>query len=176
MSERYARHLSMWTDIRRHLPYLKERARGNVLELGVRDGISTSALLAGVEEHGGHVWSVDITEECGELYDHPQWTFIQANSRDAGAVISACALQRRFLPTLDLLFLDTLHHYEHVKAELDAWGDAVRPGGCILVHDTDLSPGAGRAVSEWAAERRLPAQFRSGSMGLGIINIPKERD
>ena len=57
-------------------------ARGNVLELGVRAGVSTAALLAGVSDHGGHVWSVD-RDDCAPVFaGHPHWTFIQGDSLD----------------------------------------------------------------------------------------------
>jgi predicted O-methyltransferase YrrM len=166
--QRYERQLQVWSDIRRHLPVLRERASGNVLELGTRNGVSTVALLAGVEENGGHVWSVDVND-CAALFAwHPRWTFIRADSCDVGAITASGVPD-----DLDLLFLDTLHHYEQVKQELDTWGNAVVPGGSILVHDTELYPqGAGQAVQDWTVERGYVATFRSGSNGLGIIEVP----
>lgn len=83
-AEEYAERFSVWSDVQGHLPFLYEHAalprgitsRGGdskgesipwgkrkvILELGVRGGISTSALLAGVEKSGGHLWSVDVEE------------------------------------------------------------------------------------------------------------------
>jgi hypothetical protein len=122
----------------------------------------------GVERHGGHVWSVDINAECGALYaGHPAWTFVLADSLDAAAIHAAGVPEQ-----LDVLFVDTLHDYEQVKGELGMWGSCVRPGGCILVHDTDTFPGAQQAVREWAAGQRLPVHFRAESNGLAVVNIP----
>ena len=167
--ERYRQQLAQWSDIRRHLPVLREHARGNVLELGTRDGVSTIALLAGVDAHGGHVWSVDI-DDCGHLFDDANWTFIQADSLDVPTIVFDGGVPDE----LDLLFVDTLHHYEQVWQELDTWGHAVKPGGYILIHDTQLSQGAWHAVDSWAAENGYVATFRTGSNGLGMIQIPEE--
>ena len=52
---RYQQHLATPSDIQHHLGLLFSLARGNVLELGTRSGVSTAALLAGVERQGGRV-------------------------------------------------------------------------------------------------------------------------
>uniref|UniRef100_A0A6M3J4P6 Putative methyltransferase n=1 Tax=viral metagenome TaxID=1070528 RepID=A0A6M3J4P6_9ZZZZ len=74
--------------------------------------------------------------------------------------------------SLDVLFLDTLHTHEHVKAELETWGGAVKPGGCVLVHDTDIVPDVARAVREWAAGKGYDVVFLPESNGLGVVNVP----
>jgi hypothetical protein len=70
----YEYHLKNWSDIQDHLPRLYEAAKGNCMEIGVRSGVSTSALLAGIEAHGGHLYSFDINH-CDVFHGHPQWTF-----------------------------------------------------------------------------------------------------
>ena len=171
IQQQYAHTLAQWSDIRRHLPVLRKHARGNVLELGTRGGVSTVALLAGVEANGGHVWSVDV-DDCGHLFDHPQWTFIRGDSRDVETIVFGYGVP----DDLDLLFLDTLHDYHHVSDELEAWGHAVKPGGWILIHDTELSIGARRAVLDWTLENGIVTHFRRGSNGLGMIHIPNETE
>mgnify|MGYP000157936475 FL=1 len=80
--QRYLQHCATQSDIQHHLPLLYASAHGVVVELGTRTGVSTCALLAGVERRGGHVWSIDI-DDCSQLYaDHPQWTFKRGDSRD----------------------------------------------------------------------------------------------
>src|SRR5678810_372588 len=80
--KRYQLACATQSDIQHHLGLLFSLAHGNVLELGTRGGVSTVALLAGVELRGGHVWSVDIEDCSGVLPPHPQWTFVQGDSRD----------------------------------------------------------------------------------------------
>jgi hypothetical protein len=48
----------------------------------------------------------------------------------------------------------------------------VKPGGCILVHDTDLEAGARQAVAQWAGRRRLDVAWRPESNGMAVVNIP----
>lgn len=178
-TERYHYWLNNWSDMQAHLPTLFEHARGNVLELGVRAGVSTSALLAGVEAHGGHVWSVD-RDDCSPVFaGHPQWTFIQADSLDLGK-IRAARLQGyensaavEYNDTLwDLVFIDTEHTETRTLAELRTWGPYVHPGGLILLHDTDDSstyPGVRNAISFYCLQHGLAPDFHGGSYGLGVI-------
>ncbi len=161
--ERYAYWLTTWSDMQAHLPTLYEAARGNVLELGVRAGVSTSALLTGVVDHGGHVWSVD-RDDCGAVFTpHPDWTFIQADSCDATITVPE---------VLDCLFIDTEHTADRTYRELMLWGPRVKVGGVILLHDTDdgsTYPGVRDAMEAWCLERALTPEYRSGSYGLGVI-------
>jgi len=85
----YQQVLLMWSDVQAHLPRLYAAAKGIVVELGVRAGISTTALLAGVEAHQGELWSVDRNCGCGALFHHPQWRFICADSLEAAAFEAA---------------------------------------------------------------------------------------
>lgn len=135
-----------------------------MLELGVRGGNSTAALLAGLEERGGRLWSVDVDPECRNVFrGHPQWRFVLADSRDVPEVVAAG------LPAqLDVLFIDTIHTYEQVRDELAVWGERVRKGGVILFHDTDSFPEIRRAVAGWCSPRGVPFEFLRRSNGLGI--------
>ena len=158
--------LEHWSDVQTHLPVLYEAARGNVLELGVRAGVSTCALLAGVADHGGHVWSVDINDCRPAIGPHPDWTFIQADSCDEATI-------RPNLPgPLDCLFIDTEHTEDRTIRELRTWGDHVRRGGIILLHDTDdmsTYPGVRRAIEQYSRETGRTPEYREGSYGLGVI-------
>ena len=122
------------------------------------------ALLAGLEERGGKLWSVDVDPESAAIFaGHPQWCFVLADSRDERPVIDAG------LPAeLDVLFIDTIHTYEQVRDELAVWGDRVGEGGVILFHDTDSYPPIRKAISEWCKSRSVPFEFRGGSNGLGV--------
>lgn len=161
--EKYQYWLTHWSDVQAHLPTLYEYARGNVLELGVRAGVSTSALLAGVTDHGGRVYSID-RDDCSPIFgNHPHWRFIQADSLDAD-----------MLPfiKLDCLFIDTEHTEDRTLAELRLWGPHVNPGGVILLHDTDdgsTYPGVRNAIEAYCKERSLTPEYHEGSYGLGVI-------
>jgi hypothetical protein len=80
----YQQQCQTQSDIQHHLPLLYSLARGNVLELGTRGGVSTAALLAGVEAHGGRVISIDIDPACANVAaGHPLWAFWHGSSMDA---------------------------------------------------------------------------------------------
>src|SRR5262245_57357776 len=164
--ESYERFLAQDTDIRDHLRRLFEEARGTVLELGVRGGVSTSALLAGVEQRGGEVWSVDVDPSCSTAYAaHPLWHFVCADSRDP-APLAAAGLPSE----IDVLFVDTLHEYDHVRDELAVWGPRVSRSGIVLIHDTDTYPEVRHAAEDYARRRGLHSEFLPSSNGLGVIH------
>ena len=169
-------------DMTEYVPFLKECARGKrVLEIGVRGGVSTKALLSGVMSAGGHVWSVDRKAECGSLFRYnPFWTFVHADSTvDVKRVIQAVG------EAVDVLMIDGSHRYENVCADLKNYVPMVRVGGLILMHDVNLSDAALEKIAavgeDWAGEpRRAMDEFVAahpkwkwwiipGGWGLGVI-------
>lgn len=50
----------------------------------------------------------------------------------------------------DFIFLDAMHDYENVKADIDRWWPFVREGGTMAFHDYyhDNYPGVAQAVNE----------------------------
>jgi predicted O-methyltransferase YrrM len=116
-------------DMKDFAAWLRAHATGNIVEIGVRYGASTSAFLAGVSETYGHVWSIDIDPKCADLFkDHPNWTFLHANSQNFSEV---CAL----IPYhIDLLLIDGDHSYEGVKSDF-TYHQNVREGGYVVLHD-----------------------------------------
>ena len=153
------RRLDTWA----HLPFLRDMAHGNVLEIGVHAGVSTTALLAGVEEHGGHVWSLDVHAGCRYVwYGHPQWTFYDLHAGER---------PEPDLP-LDVVFIDGDHSSWAVMTDLAAWVPLVRPGGTVLCHDADsmLFPGVRQAIERYC-RFRLCHELRPGSNGLEVIHV-----
>lgn len=157
----YWQRYSQRSDIEMHLPILYREAKGTVLELGVRYGNSTAALLAGVERHGGHLYSVDIVDCRGVIEANEKWTFIQADSLDYETI------SPHIPGSIDVLFIDTDHSYERTKSELQLWGNITK--GKILLHDTDSFLDVRKAMLEYCLERELMFWLIPGSNGLGII-------
>jgi len=137
-----------------------------VVELGTRKGNSTRALLAAVNDSGGHLYSVDI-DNCrlavNSLRGQPNWTFTKAND---------LKLVKQWSRPIDHLFIDTSHTFDHTLAELREWGEWVKPYGVISLHDIyalkyhDVLPAIKKYLSE-----NPSFQFTeySGSNGLGVI-------
>lgn len=182
---------AVWSDIQGHLRFMVTRAgeigarhsvqqRGGlvIIELGVREGNSTCAFLAVLENVKGTLWSVDInparTPPEWDKIEH--WKFLQADDMSPEA--------REWLPAeCDVLFIDTSHVYEHTLVELAEYAPRVRPGGVILMHDTEHGghypdmpqpqpdfPVAA-AVKEYCWDQRLGWSNRPGSYGMGVIDI-----
>jgi cephalosporin hydroxylase len=157
------------TDIRHHLPLLRSLGQGLVVECGVRSGQSTSALLAGVEQQGGMLVSIDTADSSHLFRDHPRWSFLQGDSTSPDTI----AVLRSELPQpITTLLLDTLHTYEHVAAELELWHPEVAPGGHIVVHDTESFPGVRRAVEEFCTRKGWPVTIVLPDNGLAVIEVP----
>jgi predicted O-methyltransferase YrrM len=162
-------------------PFLREVAHGNILEIGTRGGVSTAAFLLGVEKNGGHVYSVDINDDCATLYEgHPQWTFIHANSNEHRP-----GIMRVVDGWLDILFIDGDHSYDAVCKDMGNFVQYVKRGGLILMHDVDPQVSAEqiaawgwvkdeprRVFDEFVAANGWPAKILPGRFGLGVITRP----
>jgi predicted O-methyltransferase YrrM len=176
-----------WHDLRGHLPVLYAAAADRhapvVIEAGVRRGMSTRAFLAGCSASGGEVWSVDLApaDVPPAVRSHPRWRFLQADDLSSEA--------QAWLPAAcDVLFLDAhddgwsfAQLREHVLAELRAYVPRVRPGGVVLLHDTQWEPpavdlgeprgGVAAALDAWCGESGMSWENRPGFYGLGIMPV-----
>ena len=163
VQETYKRNLITWSDIHDHLPMLHDEAKGDVMEIGVRGGFSTSALLAGVEEHGGHLYSVDINN-CPVFPGHLQWSFLAADS------IREVERVAKFAPdSLELLFVDGDHTYEGCLADLTNYAPRAKK---VLIHDCLCPltfPGVRKACEEYAKRTGRKFEIVDGSYGMGVI-------
>jgi predicted O-methyltransferase YrrM len=172
LQAQYRERAGLETDIRAQLPVLYAHARHaeTVIELGVRGGNSTAALLAGCERGGGRLWSVDVEQPRvpAEWHQVPFWRLLVADdvSAEAAAFCPAGA---------DVLFIDTSHAYDHTLAELRLYVPKVRPGGIVLLHDTDRLewPGVGAALDDYCAETGADWYDHPGWHGLGVIEVPR---
>jgi len=145
-----------------HLPTLLRYAKkcDHITEFGVRYVVSTWALLAG---YPNRMISVDCklcpvsevyeaTEKAGINYE-----FLCANDLDI-----------EIEPT-DLLFIDSLHTYEHLTAELKAHAEKVNK--YIILHDT-IIPQMARAVTEFLYKNKewSIVEVTPESYGLTVLS------
>ncbi len=165
----YQQHYMTQSDIQHHLGLLFSLARGSVLELGTRTGVSTTALLAGVEKAGGRVVSVDIDDCSAVAKDHPQWSFWQGSSTDANMAQDIATYNGPF----SLILIDTFHCLEQAAEELSLWGPHVAPGGHICMHDPETFPGVRRAAQEFADRMGWPITFVLPCHGMAVIVRPE---
>lgn len=178
IGDRYRQAVRTSSDINEHLPKLVELCKSlkakKIIELGTRGGNSTVAWLFGLHQTYGHLWSVDI-DPAPEFTDE-RWTFIQGDD------LSPEVFNQ--LPNdADIVFVDTSHQYEQTIAELHLYKWKVRPGGKIVLHDTELAHPFGMplrprypvktAIEEFCGEEALSWENFPNCFGLGVISIPE---
>jgi predicted O-methyltransferase YrrM len=165
------------SDIFAHLPRLyaeASRPEVKVIELGVRSGNSTAAFLLAAQENDGFVWSVDVHPPQVPWFGTECWQFVQGDD---------LWLHDQLPNDVDVVFIDTSHHYGQTQAELELYVPKVRPGGVVLLHDTELKHPENRpytdppypvrvAVQEYCVDHDLAPLFVPGCNGLGVIQVP----
>jgi len=177
ISKGFEQRRSEWSDIQDHLWFLHdavmEEGARVVVELGTRDGNSTSAFLTALESNKGkgHLWSIDITpvNAPAAWWRSGLWTFIFGDDLKV----------RDHVPDdIDILFIDTSHYYDHTLSELRLYGPRSKT---ILLHDVDLEEPWGKprkdpkfpvraAIGTWIAEaEHRTVEYLEGSHGLGVI-------
>jgi hypothetical protein len=144
IEEAYIQRLNQDSDIVDHLPLLKSLANGKrIIEFGVREGNSTIAFLAGKPK-----WLKSYDVNPFKYYESlkvANFTFTQKS--DLEIEPEEC----------DVLFIDTVHNYEQIRAELELHGSYAKE---IVIHDTTLfgkvgedgKEGINKAIEEWLAK------------------------
>lgn len=138
------------SDINQHCETLKQLASEaeTVVEFGMRQGVSTTALLAGQPKQ---LITVD-------LHRDPIAETLKANAGSTDCqFVQASTLTLEPIPC-DLLFIDTLHTYDQLRAELNRHANVCRHR--IAMHDTetfgetgeDRQPGLRKAIQEFVAD------------------------
>lgn len=132
---------------------------------------------------GGRVISIDVASgDYGELPQHPRVSYIRGSSVDP-ATLEEVRNRLRGAANV-MVILDSLHTYDHVLAELRAYGPLVPVGGWIVVEDTNVNghpvlpawgPGPMEALEAYVAEQhgflvdRGPEKFMLTSNPRGFL-------
>lgn len=151
------------SDTNEHLPTLRRLASEcyDIAEIGCWRGVSTTALLAGlVDNDGVRLRIIDINaqflaEVTGKLVPHVPADMLVH-------FINRSSLDVDLTDGLEMLFIDSLHTYEHLKKELAIHGDV--PTKYLVFHDTvtygavsedGSKPGLMAAIEEFMEESQL---------------------
>lgn len=121
----------------------------SVIELGVRAGVSSWAILDGLPG-GTTLTSVDLDGRCHRqvplrVHDDPRWTFLAGDTRNPEVWAG--------LPLADLVLIDTSHAYATTRLELAL--AVLQMPRTIVLHDfnergvEDAVRDFRRAVPEW---------------------------
>jgi len=147
----------------------------HILELGVRTGVSTRALLVACRKLNASLISYD-TDPCTETrqkirelelvnQEKPNWLFVQEDDRQMLAIVKP--------RSMDMIFLDTDHELTHAAMELDLCDKVLKRGGVILVHDT-LAPAyadINKAIAQFMERHKKTYRFYEVGTryGLGML-------
>ena len=112
---------------------IKEIKNINILELGVREGVSTKKFLKFCEENNGKLLSVDI-DDCSTVSDSKSWTFIQSNDENFDLI------DKKIQRNLDLIYIDSFHEPNHVEKIFYHYYDFLKINGFCIIDDISWLP------------------------------------
>ena len=113
--------------------YIKNIDKPFILELGVREGVSTKMFLEVCDQNNGNLISVDILD-CSKVSNNPRWKFIHT-SDDNFELINKLLNQK-----IDILFIDSLHEPNHVRKVFYNYYNFVKTNGLIFIDDVVWLP------------------------------------
>lgn len=144
-----------------------------IVELGVMIGQSTRALLKAAIENGGHLFSIELSNDSLSLVgealkssglDTSFWTAILGDDLE---------VVKGWTKPIDFLLIDTSHTYSQTLGELEAYSKLIVPQGIIVLHDTygggEVQPAINDYMKlhvEWVFEDITPP---NDGWGLGLL-------
>lgn len=139
------------------------------VEVGVYTGASCAFLARQLLERGAkfELYAVDLWDQVNVETDYerqvgtPIWNeFIDRLRRENLMEVvrilkkeSAAAATDFEDGSVDFVFIDANHSYEHVKADIQAWLPKVRQGGLLSGHDYGEPCGVKQAVDELLGDK-----------------------
>ncbi len=171
------------------ISWMALKSNGFVLELGVFSGEgSTTAIQEGLRYYA-------LANQESQFYKRPLhisvdwdgrnlianrpdkdwWRLIEGDTRDPASLYVAQGLSDFYRPNSSkagLIFIDTLHDYDQMKAELELWQGIADDETVWLMHDTWMygvkNEGMVKAIEEFAKEYGWRYEdYRQDSHGLG---------
>ena len=133
----------------------------NVLEIGSGKFTFSRAILKGLEETNGLLWTCDPKKETD--YTHPQMFFQQIRSND---------LRRTWYRNIDVLMIDGDHRDPQVSQDFANFIPFVLKPGYVIFHDINIPHGkAVRAL--WQHLKTTYSVYLEIDTwpGLGVIEI-----
>lgn len=191
---RYSRFELLYANLESY-PWLGHVAFANILvqelrpecivELGTHWANSYFTFCQAVREAGcsTRCYAVDTWEGDPQAQFYGDEVFEFVNQRNEELYSDFSTLKRMLFAearpdfaaeSIDILHIDGLHFYENVREDFESWIDAVKPGGMVLLHDTNEFREGFGAHRFWdelcliSAEHHL---FRH-SHGLGVWRKP----
>ena len=105
----------------------------NILELGVREGISTKKFLEVCEKNKGSLTSIDI-EDCSKVSNDKNWKFIHSSDDNFEFI------DKQIKKDLDFIYIDSYHEPFHVEKVFYHYYNFLKIGGICIIDDISWLP------------------------------------
>lgn len=163
IEEKYQELLNTPSDVNEHFPTIRAAVEkgDKVVELGMREAVSTWALLANLPQA---MVSVDIVTPSKEKLDE----VLQA-TKEAGINFRFVNQDSTMISFegIDVLFIDTLHLYSHIVKEL--WRHAETVNKKIIFHDINI-PEVNAVVTDFLYNHNWQkVAFNPAGTGLCVL-------
>ena len=109
-------------------PILDGFSNPQILELGVRHGISTNFFLEYCENNKGNLVSVDI-DDYSHVSKSKNWKFIHSRDDDYKKIVQNPNTK------FDLIYIDSFHNAKHVSKIIYLYFNNLRKDGHIFIDD-----------------------------------------
>lgn len=148
------------------------RKPANVVELGCFVGWTSAHLALALKAEGqsGSLYCVDGNQgyldtalaNLKRLGLDRKATFVKGFSLDE-------AVLAKLPHEIDVLFIDTAHHYPETLNEIKAYAPRMAIGGCIVLHDSLCWPGVRRSLIELACQFRVLTFATEKGNGVTVL-------
>lgn len=108
-----------------------------IVELGVRGGESTFVFERVAKLSGAKLVSVDI-KDCVNACQLPGWFFIKEDDIRFAKKFKEWCGNRGINGSIDILFIDTSHLFEHTLQEINNWLPYLSEKARVFFHDSNL--------------------------------------
>tara|TARA_B100001063_G_C16644640_1_gene492681 strand:- start:319 stop:954 length:636 start_codon:yes stop_codon:yes gene_type:complete len=112
---------------------IKDIKNISILELGVREGISTKSFLEVCKKNNGNLTSVDI-EDCSSVSGDPNWKFIHSSDDNFEFI------DKQISKNLDFIYIDSYHEPSHVKKVFYHYYNFLKTDGICVIDDVSWLP------------------------------------
>lgn len=142
-----AKHAKKRTDISDHLISLfKQTIASNpklIVEIGIRSGESSFVFNRAAIVCDSFLVGVDI-DDCSSVYKkmkkRGKRKFIKGDDIEIGKSFQQTMKSLKYPTTIDVLFIDTSHLYDHTVKEINTWFPLLSKKCTVIFHDTNLKP------------------------------------
>jgi predicted O-methyltransferase YrrM len=128
----------------------------NILETGTSRGFSTCHLATAALARKGKVITIDLDPLPYHLWEATKLEPLIHSLKGRSSLVVKQDVEEILSGELfDILFLDSLHSYEHLISEIQVYESLLKVGGMIILHDTLFYDALGFVVDDLEVNGRF---------------------